>query len=242
MLLSPTVTSNDSCGCCCFACWCRLCCQCGLQPLSRIRIHCGNSFYATNSIWVMVGHIYIHIRCGGPHVLHVCFGGLFCHLITSVRLTVVVDLGLERRDCTHERLHLFHHALVLLGGVSHVAKLLLHMLFRDGFGIHGCLGISLHSQSVDNLSDEGGWPAFACQWKPRESVVTAGGLLLIAFCASLKWVLKAGQEVWVFFWRAGNQTYSGHKIVIFRMTIAKLVKCGGFCGQNSPNVDLWRIL
>jgi hypothetical protein len=43
-------------------------------------------------------------------------------------------------------------------------------------------------------------------------------------------------------WRAGNQTYSGCKIVIFRMTIAKLAKCGGFCGRNSPNVDLWRIL
>ena len=42
--------------------------------------------------------------------------------------------------------------------------------------------------------------------------------------------------------QGGNQTHSGHKIVIFRMNVAKLAKYGGFCGRNSPNVDLWRIL
>ena len=71
-------------------------------------------------------------------------------------LAVVVDLGLESGDCRHERLHLFHHTLVLLGGVSHVAELLLHLLFIDGFSVHGCLGISLRGQLVDNLFDDGG--------------------------------------------------------------------------------------
>ena len=44
-------------------------------------------------------------------------------IVASVRLAVVVDLSLESGDCRHERLHLFHHALVLLGGVSHVVEL-----------------------------------------------------------------------------------------------------------------------
>jgi hypothetical protein len=72
-------------------------------------------------------------------------------IASSVRLTVVVALGLESGNGGHERLHLFHHALILLGGVSHVAELLLHLLFGYGFSIHGCLGILLCGQSVDNL-------------------------------------------------------------------------------------------
>ena len=77
-------------------------------------------------------------------------------IVASVRLAVVIDLGLESGNCRHERLHLFHHALVLLGGISHVAELLLHVLFGYSFGVHNCLGVSLRGQSVDNLFDEGG--------------------------------------------------------------------------------------
>ena len=78
-------------------------------------------------------------------------------IASSVRLAVVVDLGLESGNGGHERLHhLFHHALILLGGISHVVDLLLHLLFSYGFGIHGCLGISLCGQSVDKLVDDGG--------------------------------------------------------------------------------------
>ena len=75
---------------------------------------------------------------------------------SSVRLAVVVDLGLEGGNGGHERLHLFHHALILLGGVGHVAELLLHLLFSYGFCIHGCLGILLGDQLVDILVDNGG--------------------------------------------------------------------------------------
>ena len=41
-------------------------------------------------------------------------------------------------------------------GISHVTELLLHLLFGCGFGVHGCLGISLCGHSVNNLFDEGG--------------------------------------------------------------------------------------
>ena len=71
-------------------------------------------------------------------------------------LAVVIDLGLKRGDGGHKGLHLFHHTLVLLGGISYFTELLLHLLFGDGFGAHGCLGVAIRGQSFDDLVDDGG--------------------------------------------------------------------------------------
>ena len=69
-----------------------------------------------------------------------------------MRLAVVVDLGLESGNCRHER----DCICSIMIGISHVAELLLHLLFGYGFGIHGCLGILLCGHLVNNLFDEGG--------------------------------------------------------------------------------------
>jgi hypothetical protein len=62
-------------------------------------------------------------------------------------LAVVVYLCLEGRDGGHERLHLLHHVLILIGRVCYIAEALLHLLFGDvfgcGFGLRGGLDISL---------------------------------------------------------------------------------------------------
>ena len=42
----------------------------------------GNSFHATNSIWVLV--VRVRVRCGGLHILHVPFGDLFRHRCVRV--------------------------------------------------------------------------------------------------------------------------------------------------------------
>ena len=77
-------------------------------------------------------------------------------IVASVCLAVFIDLGLERGDGGHKGLHLFHHTLVLFGGIRHFVELLLHLLFGDGFGIHCCLGVALRDQSFDALVDDGG--------------------------------------------------------------------------------------
>jgi hypothetical protein len=113
-----------------------------------------------------------------------------------------------------ERLHLFHHALVLLGGVSHVAELLLHLLFIDGFSVHDCLGILLGGQSVDNLFDDGGCVRLSTETEGigGDGQLTPFNFLLISFCASLKLVLKPGQVL----------STSG-LLFRFRMSLEKMV-------------------
>ena len=77
-------------------------------------------------------------------------------IIASACLAVVVDLGLERGDGGHKGLHLLHHTLVMLGGSSHFAELLLHLLFGDGFSAHGYCGVVMRGRSFDDLVDDGG--------------------------------------------------------------------------------------
>ena len=103
----------------------------------------------TNSTGVLVIHHCIHVRaCTFASVAS-------SSIVASVCLAVVIDLGLKCGDGGHKGLHLFHHTLVLLGGISHFTELLLHLLFGDGFGAHGCLGVATRGQSLDDLVDDG---------------------------------------------------------------------------------------
>ena len=169
MLLSPTVTSNDSCGCCRFACWCRLRRQCGLQPLSRIRIYCGWKQFPCDQQYLGVGRSRSRPLRRPPHPsrplwrplppsLRPCVWPL---LLTWVWRVEIVDMS----DCICSIILWFCWVeLAMSLSCCCICCSAMVSAFIS-------LGISMCAQSVDNLVDDGGC---VCPWKLRESVVTVG--------------------------------------------------------------------
>lgn len=73
-----------------------------------------------------------------------------------VLVVVVIDLGLERGNRGCEGGHLFKHLLGLLGGVSHVAEVVLHLLLSDAVGGDDGTNFLLVLEAFDDLVDYAG--------------------------------------------------------------------------------------